>query len=43
MGGGFAKDVCPVHLVDGCGLVSGRGVAEKIVWFSDWKEKCVQG
>ena len=47
MGAGWAgvgvfstNDVCPVHLLDGCSLVLGRGRAEKIVKCSVWKEKC---
>ena len=43
MGSGSANGVCPVHLLDGCGLVSGHGGAEKIVGCSVLKEKCVQG
>ena len=43
MGGGSIKGICPVHLLDGCGLVLGRGGAEKIVGCGVWKEKCVQG
>ena len=31
IGGNSTKSVCPVHLVDGYGWVSGRGGAEKIV------------
>ena len=34
MGGSSTKSVCPVHLVDGCGLVLGRGGADKNVWCS---------
>ena len=34
MAGGSTKSVCPVHLVDGCGLVVGRGGADKNVWCS---------
>ena len=29
MAGGSTKSVCPVHLVDGCGLVVGRGGADQ--------------
>ena len=43
MGGGSTNGICPVHLLDGCGLVMGHGGAEKIVGCSVWKEKCVQG
>ena len=43
MGGGSINGICPVHLLDGCGLVLGRGGAEKIVGCGVWKEKCVQG
>ena len=42
MENGCTKGVYPVQLVDGCGLVLERGGAEKIFWYSDWKEKCVQ-
>ena len=43
MGGGSTNGIYPVHLLDGCGLVSGRGRAEKIVGCGVWKKKCVQG
>ena len=43
MGGGSINGICPVHLLHRCGLVSGRGGAEKIVGCGVWKEKCVQG
>ena len=43
MGGGSINGICPVHLLDGCGLVLGRGWAEEIVGCGVWKEKCVQG
>ena len=39
MGGGSIKGICPVHLLDGCGLVLGRGGAEKIVGCGVWKER----
>ena len=39
MEGGSIKGVCPVHLLDGCGLVLGRGGAEKIVGYGIWKER----
>ena len=43
MGGGTTNGICPVHLLDGCGLLLGRGEAEKTVGCSVWKEKFVQG
>ena len=43
MGGVSTNGICPVHLLDGCGLVSGCGGAEKVVGCGVWKEKCVQG
>ena len=43
MEGGFINGICPVHLLDGCGLVWGHGGAEIIVGCGVWKEKCVQG
>ena len=39
MGGGSINVICPVHLLDGCGLVLGRGGAEKIVGCGVWKER----
>ena len=42
MGSGSTSGICPVHLLDGCGLVSGCRGAEKIVGCSAWKEKCIQ-
>ena len=42
MGGGSIKGICPVHLLDGCGLVLGRGGAEKIVGSGVWKERLCQ-
>ena len=39
MEGGSMKVFCPVHLLDGCGLVLGRGGAEKIVGYGVWKER----
>ena len=42
MGGGSINGICPVHLLDGCGLVSGRGGAEKIVGSSVRNKKRVQ-
>ena len=42
MGGGSIKGICPVHLLDGCGLVLGRGGAEKIVGRGVWKERMCQ-
>ena len=38
MGGGSTNGICPVHLLDGCGLMSGRGGAEKIVGCSVWNK-----
>ena len=43
MGGGSTNGICPVQLLDGCGLMSGRGGAEEIVGCSVWNKKCVQG
>ena len=43
MEGGSTNGIYPVHLSDGCGLVLGRGRAEKIVGCGVWKKKCVQG
>ena len=43
MEGGSIKDVCPVHLLDGCGLVVGRGGAEKLLDMVSRKRECVQG
>ena len=37
--GGSTNGICPVHLLDGCGLVLGRGGAEKIVGCGVWKER----
>ena len=42
MEGGSIKGICPVHLLDGCGLVLGRGGAEKIVGRGVWKERMCQ-
>ena len=42
-GGGSTNGICPVNLLDGCGLVLGRGGAEKIVGSSVRNKKCVQG
>ena len=41
MGGGSINGICPVHLLDGCGLVLGCGGEEKIVGCGVWKEKYV--
>ena len=43
MGGGSTNGIYPVHLLNGCGLVSGCGRAEKIVGCGVWKKKYVQG
>ena len=39
MGGGSINGICPVHLLDGCGLVLRCGRAEKIVGCGVWKER----
>ena len=42
MGDGSIKGICPVHLLDGCCLVLGRGGAKKIVGRGVWKERMCQ-
>ena len=41
MGGGSINVICPVHLLDGCGLVLGRGGAEEIYFHSAFTIQCV--
>ena len=41
--GHSTKSIWPVHLAGECGLISGRGVVEKIVECGDWTEKYIQG
>ena len=36
--GGSTNGIYPVHLLDGCSLVLGRGRAEKIVGCGVWKK-----